>query len=110
VAEVVATQLGGADRLVRYGGDEYVVILPGQGSDVALTKAERMKDAIAGGHFLTEQGLDVRVSASFGLATYPDDATDKKGLLMAADQCLFHSKAAGKNRVARPTRDAVTRG
>ena len=48
------------------------------------------------------ESLDVRTSASFGLATYPDDAADKKELLMAADHCLFRSKAAGKNRVARP--------
>ena len=102
VAEVVAAQLDSPDRLVRYGGDEFVVILPGQGSDTALDKTVRLKEAIEQASFLVSESLDVHTSASFGLATYPDDAADKKELLMAADQCLFQSKAAGKNRVARP--------
>ena len=107
VAEVVNGELGGEDHLVRYGGDEYVVILPDQDSEVALAKTERMKEAIRSTPFLVDEGLDVWVSASFGVATYPDDAQDKKELLMAADQGLFHSKAAGKNRVSRLARPTM---
>ena len=102
VAEVVAAHLEPTDRLVRYGGDEFVVILPDQGSDAALDKTVRLKEAIEQASFLVSESLDVRTSASFGLATYPEDASDKRELLMAADQCLFRSKAEGKNRVARP--------
>ncbi|MDH3607227.1 MAG: diguanylate cyclase, partial [Acidimicrobiia bacterium] len=68
VAETVARHLGVDDRLVRYGGDEYVVILPGQDSAAALEKAERMKEAISAELFLTDEGLEVRGSASFGVA------------------------------------------
>lgn len=100
VAHVVNDHLDADDRLVRYGGDEYVAILPGQSSEEALIKAEKMKEAIRATAFLEEQGLDVRVSASFGVATYPDDAADKEELLMAADRGLFHSKASGKDRVS----------
>ncbi|NNC91793.1 MAG: GGDEF domain-containing protein, partial [Acidimicrobiia bacterium] len=101
VAEVVDRQLDGDDHLVRYGGDEYVVILPDQGSTEALAKTERIRQAIHSADFLAGEGLAVRASASFGLATYPDDAADKKDLLIAADQGLFSSKAAGKDRVSR---------
>ncbi len=100
VAQVVDGELDPDDQLVRYGGDEYVVILPDQDTDEALAKTERMKKAISTTPFLTDEDLEVWVSASFGLATYPDDAGDKKDLLIAADQCLFQSKAAGKNRVS----------
>lgn len=99
VAEVVDEELDESDRLVRYGGDEYVVILPGQGSQEAMAKTERMKKAIRSTAFLDSKGLDIRVSASFGLATYPDDAADKEQLLTVADNGLFRSKALGKDRV-----------
>ncbi len=104
VAEIVDAELDEDDRLVRYGGDEYVVILPDQNSSEALAKTERIKKAIRSTSCLVREGLDVRVSASFGVATYPDDAQDKKELLMAADQGLFRSKAAGRDRVSRIVR------
>lgn len=101
VAEVVNDELHDDDRLVRYGGDEYVVILPGHDSQAARTKSERMKEGIRSTPFLTTEGLDIRVSASFGFATFPDDARNKRELLMAADQGLFESKAAGKDQISR---------
>lgn len=107
VAEVVAARLDEGDRLVRYGGDEYVVILPGQDSEAAYAKTESLREAIRDARFLASEDLDVAITASFGVATYPDDAADKKELLIAADQCLFRSKAAGRDRVARPIRAAA---
>jgi diguanylate cyclase (GGDEF)-like protein len=100
VAQAVNRELGRDDRIVRYGGDEYVVILPGQDRKGALDTTERMRQVIRSTAFLTEDGLDVRVTASFGLATYPDDAEDKRQLLLLADRCLFRSKADGKNRIS----------
>ena len=49
--------------------------------------------------FLKEEGHHLKVSASFGIAHFPSDADDIKGLLAAADQCLYQSKHAGKNRI-----------
>jgi diguanylate cyclase (GGDEF)-like protein len=100
VAEVVNHYLDPADRIVRYGGDEYVVILPDQEREAALTKVERIKEGVAATAYLQEEHLNVRVTASFGLATFPQDARDKKELLAAADQCLFQSKASGKNTIS----------
>ncbi len=100
VAEVVDKHLHPEDRIVRYGGDEYVVILPGQDGERAKAKVERLRAAIGETPFLQDEGIGLRVTASFGLATFPDDAFDKRQLLAQADQCLFESKARGRNRVS----------
>jgi diguanylate cyclase (GGDEF)-like protein len=100
VAQTVHHQLDEDDRVVRYGGDEFVVILPRQGSERALTKVRRIKRALTTTSFLNKERRNVRLTASFGLATFPHDAHDKIELLAAADNCLFHSKASGKNRIS----------
>jgi diguanylate cyclase (GGDEF)-like protein len=99
VAQTVARVLDPDDRLVRYGGDEFIAILPRQRKSAALAKVELMKEAIASTPFLQKEGIDARLTASFGVASYPHDARDKHELLAEADRCLFRSKNAGKNRV-----------
>jgi diguanylate cyclase (GGDEF)-like protein len=107
VAQTVGGVLDEQDRLVRYGGDEYVVILPHNSRDRALEKVERMRQAITETPFLQKEGLDIHLSASFGLATFPHDARTKRELLAAADNCLFQSKTAGKNRVSASSAEPV---
>jgi len=99
VAQTVARMLDEDDRLVRYGGDEFIVILPRQNKDQALLKVARMKQAIASTIFLPKEGVNAHLTASFGLASFPVDAKDKRELLAEADRCLFRSKTAGKNRI-----------
>jgi diguanylate cyclase (GGDEF)-like protein len=99
VAHTVAHILDEDDRLVRYGGDEFIVILPRQGKEAALAKVERMKTAIASTAFLQKEKIYAHLTASFGVASFPHDAKDKRELLAEADRCLFRSKSDGKNRI-----------
>ena len=100
VAEVIHSHLDTEDRLVRYGGDEYIVLLPGQGGEDILSKVEAIRKGVSSSYYLQQEGIHLSVTASFGLATFPDDAKNKKELLMAADHCLFQSKKEGKNRIS----------
>ena len=84
---------------VAYGGDEFVVVLQGYTKDRALGKAEeirkRMKDTL----YLTDHGHEATLKASFGIATYPEDADNVKGLLALADRAMFRVKEGGKDAV-----------
>jgi len=84
---------------VAYGGDEFVLVLPKTGKAGALeqihTIRARMKETI----YLENKGLQVKMSASFGIATYPDDAENRKGLLALADEAMFRIKSRGKDAV-----------
>ncbi len=102
VAQAVARVLDEDDRIVRYGGDEFIVILPRQSKEEALLKVGRMKRAITATSFLQKEGINAHLTASFGLASFPEDAVNKHELLAEADRCLFQSKAGGKNRITAP--------
>ena len=84
---------------VSYGGDEYVVVLPGFNKTQAMEKAEEIRVAIASTHYLGDRGLDVRLTVSCGVATFPDDGDDLTTILGLADQSLFAVKSKGKNGV-----------
>ncbi len=84
---------------VAYGGDEFVVVLPGFEKKRAKLKVESIRKKMMHTTYLADSGLAVRLSASFGLASYPDDAGDVKGLLARADQALFRVKQSGKGSI-----------
>jgi diguanylate cyclase (GGDEF)-like protein len=86
-----------SDILARYGGDEFVVVLPETPPAGALVIAERIRRAIEAHPFLEGQGLKARISASFGIASYPDHALTPEGLIQKADQAMYRVKERNKN-------------
>jgi diguanylate cyclase (GGDEF)-like protein len=99
VAAFVSRYLGEEDKMVRYGGDEYIIILPWQGREAALSKVRRIKGGLSRTRFLKNEGIKEKISASFGIATFPADASDKEDLLRQADHYMYQSKDSGKNRI-----------
>jgi diguanylate cyclase (GGDEF)-like protein/PAS domain S-box-containing protein len=84
---------------VAYGGDEFVVVLPGLDKPQAIEKAEEIRNRMRETDYLVGRGYHVKLHASFGIATFPNDAPDKDGLLALADQAMFHVKEKGKDAV-----------
>lgn len=85
------------DTVIRYGGDEFVVILLDADYNVAYRIAERIRSAIENHRFLADENLDVRVTASIGIATYPVHTKDKKELLKIADRAMYRAKDLSRN-------------
>ena len=85
------------DTVIRYGGDEYTVILIETGLKVAAVVAERIRKSLEDYKFLASEGLNIRVTASLGYACYPDDTRSKIELLEFADQAMYRGKTSGKN-------------
>jgi diguanylate cyclase (GGDEF)-like protein len=97
VGGILAEAVRESDILARYGGDEFVVVLPETPPGGALVIAERIRRAIASHPFLQEEGLEARISASFGIASYPDHALTPEGLIQKADQAMYRVKEKDKN-------------
>lgn len=99
VAAVMASRLDDEDRIFRYGGDEYVIIFPGQDKKTALNKVRTIRKSLAESTFLKDEGLQIKVTASFGIANYPHDAANQRELLHIADNSMYRSKALGKDSI-----------
>ena len=97
VAAVIRSCARETDVTVRFGGDEFAVILPDTGRDGAVFVAERICDRIRTGRFLESDGLSVHLTASVGVATLPDVTISAEELLRAADRAMYRVKDTGKN-------------
>jgi diguanylate cyclase (GGDEF)-like protein len=106
-ARQVQGALRDGDIFARYGGDEFVAILPEASQEAVVTAAERVRKAIEDLEVITPDGARLRVTASIGIAIYPDHAENPKDLLLFADNMMYRAKAAGKDQVAVPTKDDI---
>ncbi len=97
VGGILAASVRESDVLARYGGDEFVVVLPETPAAGAVVIAERIRRAIEEHPFLQAQGLQARISASLGIAAYPDHALTPEGLIQKADQAMYRVKEQDKN-------------
>lgn len=98
LADNLRAELRAVDTAARFGGDEFVIILPQANTEGAMLVAERLRQRIE----LMEVPGFGRATASFGVASFPANASSRDTLVVAADRALYNSKRAGRNRVSLP--------
>ncbi|HVE73691.1 MAG TPA: sensor domain-containing diguanylate cyclase [Mycobacteriales bacterium] len=100
VAAALTTECRDFDTAARYGGEEFAVVLPGCGPEEGRTIAERLRRAVASAPAV------VPITASAGVATFPEHANDADTLVRSADDALYSSKAGGRDRTTMATPSA----
>src|SRR6267142_1283152 len=85
------------DVVARFGGDEFALVLPDTGGEGAFAVGERIRERIAAHKFLMRDGLNLRLTASVGVATLPAAANSAKELVQTPDSAMYQGKARGKN-------------
>ena len=103
VGKVIRSIVRETDVVSRYGGDEFTVVLPQTGAEGARIIAERVREALAEHVFLEANGLTVRITASIGIASYPDHGESREDLIGHADQAMYKVKERGKNGIQMAT-------
>ena len=94
VVGVLQKQLCKTDKIFRFGGDEFVVTLPGTNSQQTSAVVQRLRHALNHSRIQLFKGVHVTVTAAFGVATYPSDGTSKERLIRHADEAMYQSKRA----------------
>jgi diguanylate cyclase (GGDEF)-like protein len=97
-SHVLARNVRDVDVVSRYGGEEFAILLLQTGEEAAHALAEAIRRDVAGQPFETS-GPNLSITASFGVATFPEDATSAQQLLRKADERLYQAKQSGRNRV-----------
>jgi diguanylate cyclase (GGDEF)-like protein len=97
VAGLLKASVRDFDTAVRYGGDEYVVVLRHTDTGGALKVAERIRRSIESHRFLASEGLGLTLTVCIGVASYPEHARDKLAILDCADRAMYRGKQSTRN-------------
>jgi diguanylate cyclase (GGDEF)-like protein len=95
---------------VAYGGDEFVLVLPDYDRKQATDLAVCIRKSIKAKPYLTQWGKSENLTASFGIASFPDDAEDSTSLLALADKSMFFVKRTGKDHVCSSPIESLAEG
>lgn len=113
MAAVILSSIRDTDAVARYGGDEFVIVLPDTGTELAGQVAERIRHRITRHNFTGGRRLQLSLTASFGVAAFPKHASSPQQLIACADTAMYEAKAANKNCVRfaadLPSREPVKR-
>src|ERR1700681_2846924 len=107
IGYLVKAQLRLIDFAFRYGGDEFVVLLPQTGKDAALVVARRLRHSLRTSMFCQEEGLNLNVRASMGVATYPHDAKTPREIIRQADEMMYLVKNTSRDNIGIASRGVM---
>jgi len=107
IGYLIKAQLRLIDFAFRYGGDEFVVLLPQTSKDQAVVVARRLQESLRTGTFCTEQGLNLPVRASMGLATFPHDAQTPHDIIRQADEMMYVVKNTTRDNIGVASRGVI---
>jgi diguanylate cyclase (GGDEF)-like protein len=96
----IKSQLRLIDYAFRYGGDEFVILLPQTDKQSALVVAKRIQDMMRKTVFLAEDALNLQIRCSMGLATYPEDAKSSHEIIRQADEMMYMVKNSSRDNIA----------
>ena len=99
IGQLIIKELRGIDIVARYGGDEFVVVLPQTPPKAAVQIAERIRKSVERNIFLKKEGYALKMTASFGVASYPESAKTKEDLIRLADEAMYRVKNTTRNGV-----------
>ncbi|HEX9860609.1 MAG TPA: sensor domain-containing diguanylate cyclase [Nitrospirota bacterium] len=99
ISQILLKGLRKIDIVARYGGDEFVIVLPQTDVKSARFIAERIRRAIEKKVFLESENLSLNLTASFGIASFPDHASSQEELLQLADEAMYRVKYQTRNDV-----------
>jgi diguanylate cyclase (GGDEF)-like protein len=102
VAQAMDSQLRASDTLYRYGGEEFVILLPETDRTGALTVAESIRRKVADTAIVIDGQHTITITVSIGVACFPQDTENQEDLLKKADQAVYAAKNSGRNRVCHP--------
>ncbi len=97
IGHVLRNQLRKSDTCVRYGGDEFIGLLPGADKKIGQRLATQVREAVSGHKIRLDDNRSVQVGVSAGTATFPIDGERLEDLVAAADQAMYSDKARGKS-------------
>ena len=100
IAQLILSLIRNVDMACRYGGDEFIIMMPGTTKKSASIVAEKIRAAISDAILLRDEGLNLHLTASFGVASFPTDAADKDELIHKADHAMYDVKNRTRNGVA----------
>jgi diguanylate cyclase (GGDEF)-like protein len=97
VGSLMKRVLGPENSCFRYGGDEFVALLPGMGKQAGIVATMQLWEALRYEAFLSGQALNLKLSGSFGLATFPEDGNSVQAIIRAADTMMYAAKTTRDN-------------
>ena len=108
VGALISREIRTIDIACRYGGDEFIILMPETNKKNAIHATERLRTSLNKTIFLKGEGLDYNVTASFGVGTYPIDANDKNELIQFTDMAMYRVKNMSRDGIS-STADITSR-